>query len=110
MENAIKLYRIPHASSVINEVFKDAPGIARQYILGANSFTGILRESSANDKIILEGYFNDVYKLFLRRLSQFECSISMNEEESFRLKSLLDELLKVKALLCEISPDKENKN
>lgn len=101
MENAIKQYRVPHVSQFLGDVFKEAPGIARQYILGQDSFTGILRESKVNDRTILEGYFNDIYKLFVRRLGSFECATIVNEEDTARLRSLLDEMIKIKGMLCE---------
>ena len=104
MENAIKQYRIKSTSNFLGDVFKEAPGIARQYILGQDSFTGLLRESKVNDRTILEGYFNDIYKLFVRRLSSFECATLVNEEDTARLKSLLDEMIKIKGMLCEGLP------
>ena len=52
-------------------------------------------------KVLLESYFNDLYKMFVRRLSSFECTAKASDEEQTRLKALLDELIRVKGMLYE---------
>ena len=55
--------------------------------------------SAATDPIVLERYWNDVYNLFLRKLSSYANDADAKDEESVKLQALLQELIKVKALL-----------
>ena len=55
------------------------------------------------DNIILYNYFNDVYKLFLKKISDFAVDDAVSSDEKTRLKSLLSELIKVKDLIQEKS-------
>ena len=48
---------------------------------------------------ILEKYFNDIYNLFLRKLSSFSMFDYTTDEEATKLQALLQELIKVKALI-----------
>ncbi len=48
---------------------------------------------------ILEKYFNDIYNLFLRKLSSFVSDDSPHYEESTKLQALLQEMIKVKGLI-----------
>ncbi|MEK7095397.1 MAG: hypothetical protein AAB917_01940 [Patescibacteria group bacterium] len=48
---------------------------------------------------ILEKYFNDIYNLFLRKLSFFVTEESTTNEESTKLQALLQEMIKVKSLI-----------
>jgi hypothetical protein len=56
--------------------------------------------SSVGDPVILERYSNDVYNLFLRKLSLFASVDNTAEEDSIKLQALLQELIKVKGLLA----------
>jgi hypothetical protein len=56
--------------------------------------------SSAGDPIVLERYSNDVYNLFLRKLSTFVSDNNVSEEDSVKLQALLQELIKVRELLA----------
>ena len=50
----------------------------------------------------LESYFNDMYNLFLRKLTQFVAvspSVSDTTEPALKLQALLQELIKVKDLI-----------
>jgi hypothetical protein len=51
------------------------------------------------DSRVLENYFNDLYHLFLHKLSGVVHQSSLKEEESIKLKALLEELIKVRMLL-----------
>ena len=53
------------------------------------------------DDLILEGYFNDLYKFYLRKLAEFDCTPYCDQKSKDSLKSLLDELIKVKGMLSE---------
>ena len=48
---------------------------------------------------ILERYYNDIYKLFLAKLTMLERTALVGDEEKKRLKQLLDEIIYVKTLL-----------
>ena len=54
---------------------------------------------------ILEKYFNDIYNLFLRKLSSFAMFEQTNDEESTKLQALLQELIKVKKLIESVKVD-----
>ena len=54
---------------------------------------------STNDTVVLERYWNDVYNLFLRKLSLFAANTASSQEDSVKLQALLQELIKVKELL-----------
>ncbi len=49
--------------------------------------------------LVLESYFNDLYKLTIRKLAEFECQSKVFEAETKRLRSLLEELIKVKGMI-----------
>jgi hypothetical protein len=51
---------------------------------------------------ILEQYYNDIYKLFLNKLSQFDMSAHMADTEIKKLTSLLAEIIHVKQVLEEV--------
>ena len=62
----------------------------------------VLHDGSATeDSVILERYFNDVYKLFLRQVTRLDEKASLTEREKNHLQSLFAELIKVKVLLSE---------
>ncbi len=48
---------------------------------------------------VLELYFNDLYKLLLRKLADFDCQVKVGEEETKKLRALLEELITVKTLI-----------
>ncbi len=52
---------------------------------------------------ILEKYFNDIYNLFLRKLSSFASGETLMNEESTKLQALLQEMIKVKGLIATAS-------
>jgi hypothetical protein len=57
------------------------------------------------DDLILEGYFNDLYKFFLRKLAEFDCISHCDQKSKDTLKGILDELIKVKGMLSEKKQD-----
>jgi hypothetical protein len=87
-------YRIVTGDILIN----DAPPIA--HTPHAPLEAG---DHSQNKYHILERYYNDIYKLFLNRLSKFDCDSASGITDRKKLKSLLDELIYVKTLLEEES-------
>ena len=48
---------------------------------------------------VLEKYFNDIYNLFLRKLSSFAMYEHTSSEEATKMQALLQELIKVKKLI-----------
>lgn len=52
---------------------------------------------------VLEKYFNDIYNLFLRKLSTFATLDNTTDEEETKLQALLQELMKVKGLIKGVS-------
>ena len=73
--------------------------------IGNYTFVRLVRDGIGkminHDDLILEGYFNDLYKLFLRKLAEFDCSALCHEKDKDNLKAILDELVKVKGMLSE---------
>ena len=93
----------------------------KDYVLVSPSLDGLLSEDSlyfegisrpaafyalrdtpagVGDPVVLEHYWNDVYNLFLRKISSFAASDGADVEESVKLQALLQELIKVKGLLA----------
>jgi hypothetical protein len=54
---------------------------------------------SKNEIDVLEKYFNDVYNLFLRKLSSFASIENSSSEDTMKMQALLQELIKVKNLI-----------
>ena len=68
-------------------------------------FTGaslyLINDKKNTNNNILEIYKRDIYTLFLAKLNDFMISSVVGDEEVNRLKSLLDEIIKVQSLLEE---------
>ncbi len=56
-------------------------------------------DDSANRKI-LHDYWNDLYGLFMRKLSEFITEAGTESESEVKLQAMLQELIKVKKLLA----------
>lgn len=65
------------------------------------------RDAVENNVEILEKYFNDLYNLFLRKLSNLTILNSINIEDTSKLQALLQELIKVKNLIIKTSESKK---
>jgi hypothetical protein len=52
-----------------------------------------------NDGAILERYFSDIQNLFLKKFALFAGDDQVSEQESHKLRSLLEEMIKVKSLM-----------
>lgn len=63
-----------------------------------------------NPRLVLEAYFNDVYKLLLRKLAHFESESVIQDEEMSKLNSLFDEFKKVKKILSDLPPADKTDN
>ena len=78
--------------------------------VGGNACGGarVLHDGSAReDSLILERYFNDVYKLFLRQVTRLDEKASLTDREKNHLQSLFAELIKVKMLLSGSDEESE---
>lgn len=71
-------------------------GVRRPLALFAVRDGGMATEENVET---LEKYFNDIYNLFLRKLSLFATEESTTFDESVKLQALLQEMIKVKALV-----------
>jgi hypothetical protein len=60
---------------------------------------------SLNDIELLEKYFNDIYNLFLRKLSNFAIFEKLDDDETMKLQALLQELIKVKKIMNGMKVD-----
>jgi hypothetical protein len=66
-----------------------------QAFLNLSDVPGDLSETV---RLELEHYFNDLYNLFLRKLTLFACE-AITDEEVVKLQALLQELIKVKSII-----------
>jgi hypothetical protein len=60
---------------------------------------GALEYEKDSNGAILERYFGDIQNLFLKKFALFASSDEVSEQESHKLRSLLEEMMKVKALM-----------
>jgi hypothetical protein len=76
-----------------------------EYVLA--TVISLLRDGKvpAEKSKVLELYFNDLYKLLLRKLADFDCQPKVGEEESKKLRSLLEELITVKTMFSGAGED-----
>lgn len=70
-----------------------------EYVLA--TVISLLRDGKvpAERSKVLELYFNDLYKMLLRKLADFDCQVKVDEEDAKKLRSLLEELITVKSLI-----------
>lgn len=70
-----------------------------EYVLA--TVISLLRDGKvpAEKSRVLELYFNDLYKLLLRKLADFDCQVKVGEAETTKLRSLLEELITVKTMI-----------
>ncbi len=59
-------------------------------------------EIDGNSREVLEKYFNDIYNLFLRKMSIFSSFENSTDEEMVKIQALLQELIKVKKILQDL--------
>lgn len=64
------------------------------------SFPALLRDAPRRDnEAVLERYFNDIYSIYLNKLSAYVIAGMHDQVAADRLRSLLEEIIKVKTLL-----------
>ncbi len=76
------------------------------YFEGINRPSEVYRFRDGNESpedmvVVLEKYFNDVYNLFLRKLSTYAMFDKTDLEEELKMQALLQELIKVKKLIIK---------
>ena len=90
----------PTLSGVISDDYLYFEGTQRPQEFFILRDGGILCEERREESVlVLEQYFNDMYNLFLRKLTLFASSVPISDEESLKLQALLQELIKVKRLI-----------
>ncbi len=91
----MKNYIIPNLTGVLSDDYLYFEGTSRPQAF----FT--LRDGDLDEKAIyeLEQYWNDMYNLFLRKLTVFAGVSPISDEEVLKLQALLQELIKVKSLI-----------
>ncbi len=50
---------------------------------------------------VLEGYFNDVYGIFMKKLSHFVVAASTKADDIVKLQALFQEMIKIKGLIAK---------
>lgn len=65
-------------------------------------------DNVSNNVDVLEKYFNDIYNLFLRKLSNFTMYGNSSVEEITKLQALLQELIKTKNLIINTIVNKKD--
>lgn len=100
----MKIYNTvsPSIEGVISNDLLYFEGVNRPPIIFTIRDQGFVSDDNID---ILEKYFNDIYNLFLRKLSSFAMFEQTNEEESTKLQALLQELIKVKKLIEGVKVD-----
>lgn len=90
-------YSIPEIALVVH----DAP-LSSPYNHATDVQEKIEQQKMKQKKVItssLERYYNDVYKLLLAKLTDFDRAAVVTNTDSTRLEALIRELIKVKSLL-----------
>jgi hypothetical protein len=98
----MNLYPIPSPTlaGVLSDDYLYFEGTSRpQAFYALRDHDPASREVSEKNLLLLEQYFNDMYNLFLRKLTLFASGATLSSEESLKLQALLQELLKVKELI-----------
>lgn len=108
----MKTYNItsPSIDGVLSDDFLYFEGVSRPSELYTVRDSGYSRDSSysSEDRIsVLEKYFNDLYNLFLRKLTSFAMFEHTNDEEAMKMQALLQELIKVKKIIEGIEVDSD---
>jgi hypothetical protein len=96
----MKYYTLPNLSGVLTDDYLYFEGTYRPqsfFTLRDGLYEGKGQSLQALKE--LEQYWNDVYNLFLRKLTLFAGSVRASDEETLKLQALLQELIKVKGVI-----------
>ncbi len=88
----------PQISGVLSDDYLYFEGVFRPTELLVVNDAGI----GDNSREVLEKYFNDIYNLFLRKMSIFSSFEHSTDEEMIKIQALLQELVKVKKILQDL--------
>ncbi len=58
-------------------------------------------EYSDKDQKIIGQYFQDLYGVFMKKLSRFAVEVDISDDDALKLQALLQELIKIKRLMRE---------
>lgn len=90
----------PSLSGILSDDYLYFEGTTRpQKLLMFNDEKKLTEEMTCD----LERYFNDLYNLFLRKLTTFASGNSGSDEEVLKLQALLHELIKVRKIIEKAS-------
>jgi len=87
---------VPQISGILSDDYLYFEGASRPSLLMTLKDEDI---SSVEDILVLEKYLNDIYNLFLRKISNFMGNVEIGDEDSIKLQALLQEIIKVKGLI-----------
>ncbi len=94
----MKTYTIssPSIEGILSDDYLYFEGVSRPVDVYTVRDYGLSQQSSIE---VLEKYFNDIYNLFLRKLSSFSMFDYVGDDEATKMQALLQELIKVKKLI-----------
>lgn len=109
----MKTYSItpPSIEGMLSDDFLYFEGVTRPSIISVirdANYTEIKEMDSGKNIEVLEKYFNDIYNLFLRKLSSFAMFEHASDEDAIKMQALLQELIKVKSLIEGAMIDQKN--
>ena len=104
----IKNYSIvsPKLEGILSDdflFFEEVKRPTKNYFIKDGAVLGL------EDFNILDKYLNDIYNLFLRKVSFFISNTNIDDEEIIKLQALLQEIIKVKRLI-NLNSETESKN
>ena len=83
--------------SVIYEGLKRPAEVMR--VLDGPSSRGVKRPPTEEQIKVLEEYFNDIYGVFMKKLSEFVVAASSKADEIVKLQALFQEMIKIKGMI-----------
>ncbi len=86
----------PSIDGILSDDYLYFEGVSRPADVYAVRDSGLNTQSNIE---VLEKYFNDIYNLFLRKLSSFSMFDYIGDDEATKMQALLQELIKVKKLI-----------
>lgn len=96
----MKTYLTPSLAGVLSDDYLYFEGISRpQVFFALRDGREVGEDERAGSILVLEQYFNDLYNLFLRKLTGFASGAPTSEEDAVKLQALLQELIKIKSLI-----------
>lgn len=64
------------------------------------SYPNFLRDSSRREEdILLERYFNDIYSVYLNKLTSYVLQVKEDAEAASELRAMFEEIIKVRGIL-----------